>query len=381
MRIDTVHDDRDLAEGDRCAEEGRLHEAVSLYIGAVRMPVEQGDALPFHKAGLACETMGDLDRAAGFLEGAALLAPHTRVIAHDRARVGRKCIQEAYEATKAVIPPGEMQCSRRPEPGDPALQSFLVGRTALKGGGFEQAISYFYQALRGRPGYYTAWIGIGDAWEKLGFPYRAVAAWMRALEANPKRAEAAVRAGRVLHAQSLLAEALSWAERAATITPDYSQAWALKGTILESMRRFEEALAAYDRALRGNPRHRGALVGRCTTLIRLRRIEEAETATRVAAEVHPQDSRAWLLRAVALGHLRRWDEVLGCCDEALRLGPEEPLCWEIKGRALRLAGRHQEAASCKARAQQLTDSQLAQRWGFLRGHEPTRETPQRGTPE
>jgi tetratricopeptide (TPR) repeat protein len=85
-------------------------------------------------------------------------------------------------------------------------------------------------------------------------PAGAMAAYQRALAAEPGMLEASINLGRLLHQTGRLAEAERVYRDAVTIDPQDSQLLFNLGVLLEDLQRKEEAFRAYEAALRANPR-------------------------------------------------------------------------------------------------------------------------------
>ncbi len=98
----------------------------------------------------------------------------------------------------------------------------------------------------------------GVSLANLGKLQEAIACFDRALEINPRNAEAWNNKGVSLANLGKPEEAIACYDRALEINPRYAGAWNNKGVSLANLGKLQEAIACYDRALEINPRYAGA---------------------------------------------------------------------------------------------------------------------------
>jgi len=207
-----------------------------------------------------------------------------------------------------------------------------------------------------------------DAWDynnkgvslvNLGCPAEALACCERALEINPRLAEAWSNKGNALAALGRHAEALTCYERALEINPRLAEAWSAKGLALGNLGRHDEALTCYERALEINPRSPEAWYNKGNALLRPGRHAEALTCYERALEINPRSPEAWSSKGVALAHLGRPEEALTCYERALEINPRYATAWYNKGHALADLGRPEEALTCYERALEINPRHAA----------------------
>ncbi|MCP4656137.1 MAG: protein kinase [bacterium] len=190
-----------------------------------------------------------------------------------------------------------------------------------------------------------------------GDKQRAVAAFERALELDPRRADAAAEIA-VLHATRLdlgvsileiLPEIRTWAERALEIDPRSSKAWAVRGYVEggrqpESYRRKLEYLL---RAATYGPRD-GYAHSRLVNPLGNHSITLAMASSREASDVDPLVLISPLFEGLCLATLGQMDAGLARVDHALGIEPGMPFGWWVKGLLLGLDGRDQATLSLVA---------------------------------
>jgi tetratricopeptide (TPR) repeat protein len=200
----------------------------------------------------------------------------------------------------------------------------------------------------------------GASLDNLGHPAEAFTCYERALEINPRYANAWYNKGNALDELGRHAEALTCYERALEINPRSANAWSGKGVALAKLGRPAEALACYERALEINPRQAEAWSNKGNALARLGGLAEALTCYERALEINPRIPEAWRAKGLALGKLGRPAEALTCYERALEINPRDAKAWMNKGAVLFNTGRFQEALGCLEQAQRLGVPQAAQ---------------------
>ena len=145
-------------------------------------------------------------------------------------------------------------------------------------------------------------------------------------------------------------EAVACYDRALEIDPRFANAWLGKGAALYELGRSEEAIACCDRALEIDPRDPHTWGNKGNALSALGRKEEAIACFDRALEIDPRFAAAWTHKGIALWNLRRKEEAILCYDRALDSDPKFANAWSVKGNALSDLGRKQEAIACYDRA-------------------------------
>jgi len=219
-----------------------------------------------------------------------------------------------------------------------------------------EALTCFERALEINPRHADAWLNKGAALAGLGRPAEALTCYERALEIDPRDAEAWSAKGAALAGLGRPAEALTCYERALEINPRFLEAWYNKGVALARLGRHAEALACYERALEINPHYSMAWYNKGVALAHLARHAEALTCYERALEVNPRCANAWYNKGVALAHLARYAEALTCYERALEINPRDPEAWSNKGVVLADLGRPAEALTCYERALEINPS-------------------------
>jgi len=194
------------------------------------------------------------------------------------------------------------------------------------------------------------WMNKGVSLANLGRREEAIRCYDRALEIDPRDADAWYNKGVSLADLGRRDEAIHCYDRTLEIDPRYAKAWYNKGNSLDNLGRREEAIRCYDRALEIDPRDAKAWYNKGVSLDNLGRREEAIRCYDRALEIDPRDAKAWYNKGVSLDNLGRREEAIHCYDRALEIDPRDADAWYNKGNSLDNLGRREEAIRCYDRA-------------------------------
>lgn len=111
---------------------------------------------------------------------------------------------------------------------------------------YEEAINFYNIALRKKPKFPKALIGLGSALDAIGKPDEAIRCLDEAISINPGIAKAWNSKGSALYTLGKLDEALKCYDEALRIDPKYGNPWANKASILRLQKKYEEARLALD---------------------------------------------------------------------------------------------------------------------------------------
>jgi tetratricopeptide (TPR) repeat protein len=103
----------------------------------------------------------------------------------------------------------------------------------------------------------------------------AIASYDKAIEADPKYADAYFNKGLILDNQEKYHEAISLYNNAIEADPKYARAYFSKGLILDDQEKYDEAIASYDKAIEADPNNPAYYNGKAWSLANLGRNEEA----------------------------------------------------------------------------------------------------------
>ncbi len=146
----------------------------------------------------------------------------------------------------------------------------------------------------------------GNMLLKLGRFDGAIAAYDRAIQANPDSVDAWYRKAEVLRTLNHPAEALGCYERVVQLQPNHYEAWSHRGILLFRVKQYEAALASFDRTLHLVPYWSLVWFLRSVTLKQLGRNSDAKASFYKARSLLPESGTQ---QAAIL--LEAWELMLG----------------------------------------------------------------------
>jgi tetratricopeptide (TPR) repeat protein len=159
-------------------------------------------------------------------------------------------------------------------------------------------------------------------------------------------------------------EALICYDKAIQIDPRDANALGNKGIALAELDRFEEAMVCFDEALRIDPHSPAAWINKGYGYNSLGRPEEALACLVHAEQVDPQNSVLWYSKGRALLLLARFGEAATCFGKSVQIDPRYADAWTGQAMALMALDRFKEAGDCLARAEEI-DPQCPDDWKKL----------------
>ena len=130
---------------------------------------------------------------------------------------------------------------------------FALGRIRLELGQIDPALTTFRRVQALHAGYAPAIVSEGLSLLRKDDPRAARAAFLRALEADPKSAEAANELGLIAAQSNRLDEARNWFHRAIESVPGHAEAVNNLGVLYAQLRQYPDAVAALRYGLQYNP--------------------------------------------------------------------------------------------------------------------------------
>lgn len=185
----------------------------------------------------------------------------------------------------------------------------------------------------------------------------ALSYYNQAIEAEPGQAFALRNKGLALTRLGQYPEAIECFDAALGLDPDYVEAWIDKGGVHFQTQDFDAALACLDKAEALDEHEPDVRLARGQTLTQLERYPEAIDSLNTALELNPEN--VYVLNYVASVHSEsgdpgrarsRYEEAIQVSDKILSGDPQNPQVWVGKGLSLRKLGRYTEAEECFRKA-------------------------------
>ena len=178
----------------------------------------------------------------------------------------------------------------------------------------------------------------------------ALARLTRAMEVDPKSAEATANRGETYRLMGRYEEALTDLTRAIDLDPKYAWAMSSRGETYRRMNRYEEALTDLTRAIDLDPKYTWAIGSRGSTYRLMGRYEEALTDLTRAIDLDPKSAWNSANRGETYRLMGRYEEALTDLTRAIDLDPKYTWAIGSRGSTYRLMGRYEEALTDLTRA-------------------------------
>jgi serine/threonine protein kinase/Flp pilus assembly protein TadD len=237
-----------------------------------------------------------------------------------------------------LTPQEESKIARKPTENSLAYDYFLRGRSYTRRESLDFAIQMFEQAIKLDSSFASAYAGIANACG-LQFEYhgrnpvwieRAETACQRALELDPKLADALVARARIFYSQQQYDEAVRYSLQAIDRKPDCEGAYNVLGRAYFASGRFQEAADLIERAVEANGDDYNVYIPYTNSLDRLgntavsRRFREMEMLVlERQLEMVPEDVRARGLLAADYANIGRADDAVRHAEMAVALRPSD----------------------------------------------------------
>jgi predicted O-linked N-acetylglucosamine transferase (SPINDLY family) len=239
----------------------------------------------------------------------------------------------------------------------------LLGVSALDSGKIDDAEAALTRAVDVDPRSAEASANLGLALFHLKRYEEARQRQERAVALKPNFAAAFTSLGNTLMRMGLFEQAVAAHDRAIGIKPDYADAYCNRGMAQLLSGRAQDANGSFDRALTFNPRHLQATFGKGLVGINLRHFDAALAAFNTALAMKPDGAAIIAQRGRLHLQMGRFDQAEADFDAALAIEPslEAALCGRAHVRVL--TGNIASAMSdCRKVLEQNPSSEVAHGW-------------------
>ena len=135
----------------------------------------------------------------------------------------------------------------------------LMGAASSSIGKFDNAVSFFREALRIKPDFAEGWNNLGSSFQLKKQLDEAVGCYRKALKIQPNYVEAIYNMGNVFLEKGELDEAIGFYREALKLKPDYVDAYNNMGNAQQDLGNMIEAKHCYKKTLEINPKYAEAL--------------------------------------------------------------------------------------------------------------------------
>ncbi len=193
---------------------------------------------------------------------------------------------------------------------------------------------------------------LGTVYNREGHPDRAISCYNKAIELNPKYAEAFNNRGYTYNALGRNQQAISDCNKAIELNPKHAGAFYNRGTVHGRLGQNQRAISDFNKAIELNPKFAMAFYNRGNAYSRLGQLQQAISDYNKTIELNPKLAMAFYNRGTAHGKLGQHQQAISDFNKAIDLNPKLAEAYANRGLASASLGKTGDAKSDlrKARA-------------------------------
>ncbi len=234
-----------------------------------------------------------------------------------------------------------------------ALQGKADTLLALKR--YSEALNTYEKAIQINPdSAWQAWLGRGQALDKLGKNQEALESFDRVLSFNPAASQAWQGKADIYLELQQYSAAQKALDKLLTFQQNDAKIWYKKGWSLQNLEDYEGAVKAYDQALAIEPDNALIWYQKGNSFYQLNKINDALESYSKAGQFNPQFSQAHYSQGIILQKLGRKSEALEAFTQATKANSNYYQAWLNQGALLHQMERFQEAISSYEKARRIS---------------------------
>ncbi|NCT45806.1 MAG: tetratricopeptide repeat protein [Microcystis aeruginosa G11-09] len=234
-----------------------------------------------------------------------------------------------------------------------ALQGKADTLLALKR--YSEALNTYEKAIQINPdSAWQAWLGRGQALDKLGKNQEALESFDRVLSFNPAASQAWQGKADIYLELQQYSAAQKALDKLLTFQQNDAKAWYKKGWSLQNLEDYEGAVKAYDQALAIESDNALIWYQKGNSLYQLNKINDALESYSKAGQFNPQFSQAHYSQGIILQKLGRNSEALEAFTQATKANSNYYQAWLNQGALLHQMERFQEAIASYEKARRIS---------------------------
>jgi eukaryotic-like serine/threonine-protein kinase len=150
----------------------------------------------------------------------------------------------------------------------------------------------------------------------------AVDAFDKAIQIQPRYADALTNRGFALGKMQRYLEKFSSCDKATQIDPKSAEAWNCKGLARFELKQYDLSIGEYESAINADPTFFRAWFNKGQALLELKKYQESLLASREVLFIDDEYFLAWTQTCRALYELQRYEEAKLNCEKSLKLNPD-----------------------------------------------------------
>jgi tetratricopeptide (TPR) repeat protein len=183
----------------------------------------------------------------------------------------------------------------------------------------------------------------GDAYDNLGQHTKAISYYNKAIELNPKFAEAYCSRGIAYGSSGQHTKAISDFNKAIELNPNDAGVYNNRGIVYDELGQYTQAISDYTKAIELNPRLADAYNNRGLTYYNLGQFNQAMSDYNKAIEVNPKYAKAYYNRGLAYGKSGQHIIAISDLNKAIEVNPKFAEAYKDRGVAYAFLEKTEEA--------------------------------------
>ena len=208
---------------------------------------------------------------------------------------------------------------------------------------WERAVAEFSKAIDLNPKLAEAYSGRGDAYSSEGESDRAIADYSVAIELNPNYDKAYLNRGNAYDDKKDYSKAIADYNRAVALNPELAEAYNNRGYVYVETGDYNRAISDYTKAIELDQNYSDAYDNRGYAYDQKREFDEAIADYNSAIAIDPNDSEAYSSRGYVYFEKGKYDEAINDCTRAIELDPWSARSYYNRGLAYQNIGEIDKA--------------------------------------
>jgi tetratricopeptide (TPR) repeat protein len=203
-----------------------------------------------------------------------------------------------------------------------AEELFMQGNSYYYDKEYDKAIEAYQKALESNPKNDATYTNMGVVYTNQEKYDKAIEAFQKALEVNPKKDGAYTNMGIVYGQQEAYDKAIEAYQKALKINPKQDAAYYNMGIAYGKQEAYDKEIEAYQKALKINPKQDAAYINMGIAYSNQEKYDKAIEAFQKALKINPKQDAAYINMGVAYSKQEKYDKEIEAYQKALEINPK-----------------------------------------------------------